>query len=107
MGILLLTLIFLLVLALGTFFIKSETFPRLLNFLTGRLAPLLLTVTLYPILKTLLSGEDSLWQYPWALFQGSLSFHLDALSAFFLLPIVLLSILACIFGKAYHATKAA
>lgn len=106
MGILLFTLIFLLVSTLGTFFISQETFPKLLNFITGRLLPAILTLSLYPILKTLLSGEEFFWQYPWALFQNSLSLHLDALSAFFLLPIVLLSILACLFGKSYLAKHA-
>ena len=101
MGILLLTLTFLLVFSLITFFINREIYPRLLDFLTGRLAPLVLIVALYPVGKILLSGHEVFWEYPWILFQGTLSLHLDALSAFFLLPILILSILTCIFGKAY------
>lgn len=48
------------------------------------------------------SGTPALeFRIPWSLFQGSLYLELDTLSAFFLIPILIISALAAVYGVGY------
>jgi len=53
------------------------------------------------VCKTLLGGSSTSLIWPWAIPGASFSIGLDALSAFFVLPIVLICALAAIYGRAY------
>jgi hydrogenase-4 component B len=56
---------------------------------------------LVPVLRSLFGAPAESWQLDWALPVGSFFVELDFLSAFFLLPILGLSVLAAIYGVGY------
>jgi len=60
-------------------------------------------VVLAPVAATLTDGPPQPLQIAWNMPGGSLSFGLDGLSAFFCLPILLVSPLAALYGCAYLA----
>ena len=53
--------------------------------------------------RILLGGTAEAWLQPWSVPFGSLSIEIDLLSAFFLLPILVLSALAAVYGQEYLA----
>ena len=52
-------------------------------------------------LQVLLSGKTLSWQASWTMPQGSLSITIDALSAFFLIPLFVLSLLGALYATEY------
>jgi formate hydrogenlyase subunit 3/multisubunit Na+/H+ antiporter MnhD subunit len=56
---------------------------------------------LVPALHVLLEGQPESWQLAWDAAHGSLALELDALSAFFLLPVLGLAGLAALYGADY------
>ena len=48
-----------------------------------------------------LSGQEAAWSAPWPTLRASFSLRVDALSAFFLLPVFLLPALASVYGLGY------
>ncbi len=53
--------------------------------------------------RVLAGGISEAWLRPWSVPYGSLSIEIDMLSAFFLIPIVVLSALAAVYGQEYMA----
>ena len=66
-------------------------------------APLAALLGAVPVARVLASGETLRAELPWSLPGGSLAFALDPLSAFFLVPVLGLSALSAIYGRAYLA----
>ncbi|MFB3789252.1 MAG: proton-conducting transporter membrane subunit [bacterium] len=60
-------------------------------------------VGLYPVLRVLSGGPPEALRWAWQVPFGSFYLELDALSAFFLLPILTLSALASVYGIEYMA----
>src|SRR5262245_27277629 len=58
-------------------------------------------IGLIPTLQVLFGGSELSLQMPWAVPYGSFFIAIDALSAFFLLPVFLLSALAAVYGSEY------
>ena len=56
---------------------------------------------LIPVIQVLAGKEISAFVIPWQLFNGSFYLEIDLLSAFFLLPIFILTILASFYGLSY------
>ncbi|OGR78535.1 MAG: hypothetical protein A2X32_04585 [Elusimicrobia bacterium GWC2_64_44] len=56
---------------------------------------------LVPAVRVLLTGETETLALPWSVPLGSLSFNLDPLAAFFLVPVFLLTGLAAVYGADY------
>lgn len=94
MGILILTLILLLCSALASKIWRVEK-------LTTCLSSLALVAALFPTGLVLWNGQALQFSFPWELFQNTVVLKLDALGAFFLLPILILSLAATIYGPAY------
>jgi formate hydrogenlyase subunit 3/multisubunit Na+/H+ antiporter MnhD subunit len=67
-------------------------------------APLAALLGATPVARVLMTGESLRTELPWSLPGGSLSFGLDPLSAYFLVPVLGLSALAAIYGRAYLST---
>ena len=64
-------------------------------------APLAALLGAAPALQVLSGGPTLIAELPWSMPGGALSFALDPLSAFFLVPVLALSALAAIYGRAY------
>jgi formate hydrogenlyase subunit 3/multisubunit Na+/H+ antiporter MnhD subunit len=79
--------------------------PRWSGFLGCSGAPLAALLGGAPVVRALVSGESLRAELPWSLPGGALSFGLDPLSAFFLVPVLGLSALAAIYGRAYLSTN--
>ena len=62
-----------------------------------------IALTAYPVLQVLIGGASQTISFNWSVPGGSFSFGLDALSAFFCLPVILIAPLAMIYGGAYFA----
>ncbi len=58
-----------------------------------------------PVFNTLRGNTQIPLDFNWSLFGGTLSFGMDALSAFFCIPILLISPLAILYGKSYLAQE--
>jgi len=58
-------------------------------------------IGLIPVIQVLAGKKISAFNIPWQLFNGSLCLEIDLLSAFFLLPIFILTILASFYGLSY------
>ncbi len=60
-----------------------------------------------PVISTLMGTHPLALSYRWLVPGGTLSFRLDALAAFFCLPVLIISPLALIYGRSYlsHETK--
>lgn len=75
--------------------------PRLATTLASSGAVGSSVLGIIPVLQTLLGGPTVHVSLPWSLPLGGLSLELDPLSAFFLLPIHLLSALCAVYGHEY------
>lgn len=60
---------------------------------------------LFPALHGLIGGTQSALRWDWSVPGGSLSFGVDALSALFLVPVFVLSLLGAIYGIGYRAQE--
>ena len=60
---------------------------------------------LIPAIQVLAGGETLQFRYPWPVPYGEFSIQLDALSAWFLVPTLLLSALCAIYGIGYMRTQ--
>ncbi|MDO8804646.1 MAG: proton-conducting transporter membrane subunit [Elusimicrobiota bacterium] len=56
---------------------------------------------LFPALRTLLTGNTETVSFPWSVPLGSLTFTLDPLAAFFLVPLFILTGLSAVYGVDY------
>ncbi|MDD5671705.1 MAG: proton-conducting transporter membrane subunit, partial [Candidatus Omnitrophica bacterium] len=63
-------------------------------------------IGLVPAVKVLGDGPAQFFKIPWGIPLGSFDIALDALSAFFLLPVFVLSALAALYGQTYMAAWA-
>jgi len=103
MGILISTLILLLFCA----FISKMIRHKFVDHFTTIISSTALSAALIPTVSVLLEGQALEFSFPWELFQNPIILKLDALGAFFLLPILILSIASTIYGRTYikqHAT---
>lgn len=66
-------------------------------------APLAAVLGAGPVIGVLSGGPSLRAELPWNIPGGALSFTLDPLSAFFLVPVLGLSALAAVYGRAYLA----
>ncbi|HNX01615.1 MAG TPA: proton-conducting transporter membrane subunit [Candidatus Cloacimonadota bacterium] len=60
----------------------------------------------FPVIRVLLGNSLTQFDFNWSLLGGSLSFGMDSLSAFFCLPILLISPFAVLYGKSYMKEEA-
>src|SRR5437763_15981632 len=60
---------------------------------------------LFAAVRVLLAGKPETMSAPWLMPGGGLHFEIDALSAFFLLPVFGLSLAAAIYGRSYLASR--
>ena len=80
--------------------------PRLSGALGSAGAPLAALLGAVPVARVLTGGESLRAELPWSLPGGSISLELDPLSAFFLVPVLALSALAALYGRAYLSDHA-
>ncbi len=93
-----------LLLASGLAAVASARSPRWSAALGCAGAPLAALLGLLPVVRVLSGGVELRAELPWSLPGGALSFGLDPLSAFFLVPVLGLSALAALYGRAYLAS---
>jgi len=58
-----------------------------------------------PVIATLMGTHTNILNFGWLIQGGTLSFRLDALSAFFCLPVLIISPLAMVYGRSYLANQ--
>jgi formate hydrogenlyase subunit 3/multisubunit Na+/H+ antiporter MnhD subunit len=97
----------LMMLSLGGFLLAAagamatRTNPRICSSVSGFFAVVAGGLGLPPCLSILAGGPKMQWSIPWEIPFGNLSFCLDALSAFFLVPVFGLGILTAVYGVSY------
>lgn len=69
-------------------------------------APLAAVLGAGPLISVLRGGPPLSFELPWSVPGGALSFGLDPLSAFFMVPVLALSALAAVYGRGYLAGHA-
>ncbi|MBF0406997.1 MAG: hydrogenase [Candidatus Riflebacteria bacterium] len=79
----------------------TSSFPRLCSALSALAAILISAVGIIPVLSVLAGNSDVIFAAPWEIPYGSLAIRLDALSAFFLLPVFCLGSLTALYGSKY------
>lgn len=91
----------LVLLAAGLLEVVASRLWRSTGALASLGAPLAALLGAGPVLGVLSGGPVLRVDLPWSIPGGALSFALDPLSAFFLVPVLALSALAAIYGRAY------
>jgi hydrogenase-4 component B len=91
----------LVLLASGLAALATARAPRLSSLLGCSGAPLAAMLGARPVAGALLFDETARTELAWSVPRGALSFGLDPLSAFFLVPVLALSALAAIYGRGY------
>jgi hydrogenase-4 component B len=86
--------------------LATARWPRWSSFLGCAGAPLAALLAAPPVARALAGAETLRAELPWGLPGGALVLGLDALSAFFLVPVLGLSALAALYGRAYLAAHA-
>jgi len=80
--------------------------PRLASWLGCAGAPLAALLAGVPVLRALFTGETARAELGWSLPGAALSLGIDPLSAFFLVPVLGLSALGAVYGRAYLSSRA-
>ena len=80
--------------------------PRVASFLAAAGCVVGAAVGLVPAVRTVLDGRPEMVRYAWTLPLGEFHVALDALSAWFLIPILVLTALAAVYGTRYLAHDA-
>ncbi len=88
-------------LAGGLFALAAGKLPRIATLLGAGSAVLACGAGLVPVLRVLIRNRPESFRLPWDVPFGSFAIEIDALSAFFLLPILVLSGLAAVHGAEY------
>lgn len=85
----------------GLLSLLAGRWPRVATALGAGSALLACSLGVAPVLRILIDNRPESFVLPWQVPFGALSVRIDALSAFFLLPILVLSGLAAIYGAEY------
>lgn len=85
----------------GTFALAFSKFPRVATAVGTAGAVLGCFAALTPALRTLFGGANLSLRWAWDVSHGAFCVELDPLSAVFLLPVLVLSVLAAIYGGHY------
>jgi len=96
----------LVLLAAGLAALATTRSGRVAGVLGASGAPLAALLGAVPVARVLGGGETLRMELPWSVPGGSLSLALDPLSAFFLVPVLVLSALSALYGRAYLAPYA-
>lgn len=100
-GVLLVVLALALLVVSGLAALLLSRWPRASGAVAAGGAVVAASLGLWPTVLVLGGGPSSGFSAPWSLPGGSLAVGLDPLSAFFLLPILLLGAVAAVYGTAY------
>lgn len=85
--------------ALGALLTSAN--PKMCSLWSAAMAALAAGLGIIPCLSVLAGGKDFFLNIPWEMPFGSFALHLDALAAFFLVPIFGLGLLTALFGSEY------
>jgi hydrogenase-4 component B len=98
--------VLLVLLASGLAELAAARFGRSHGLLGCLGAPVAALLAALPVAQVLGGGETLRTELPWSVPGGVLALELDPLSAFFLVPVLALSALAALYGRAYLADHA-
>ena len=96
----------LVLLAAGLLEVIASRFWRSAGGLACLGAPLAALLGAGAVIDVLSGGPTRVAELPWSMPGGALSFAIDPLSAFFLVPVLALSALAAVYGRPYLAPYA-
>lgn len=91
----------LVLLASGLAGFATSRWPRWSGALGSAGAPLAAVLGALPVARVLAGGASLRAEFAWSLPGGEIALELDALSAFFLVPVLALSALAALYGRPY------